>query len=65
MTSGQGGAMPFGFGGYGMVNHPEYMKAISSSVDPEQLDHMLDDPHTQGMIEQMMNDPDTLKYLLE
>jgi protein-S-isoprenylcysteine O-methyltransferase Ste14 len=28
-----GGAMPVGFGGYSMINHPEYMSAISGAVN--------------------------------
>jgi ubiquilin len=65
MSTGQGASSPFGVGGYGMVNHPQYMSAISSAVDPDKMEEMLDDPQTQGMLEQMLDDPDTLRQLME
>jgi ubiquilin len=53
-----------GVGGYEMVNHPQYMSAISQAVDPERAEEMLDDPQVQGMLEQMMDDPDTLRQMI-
>ena len=49
-NTGMGGAMPVGFGGYGIVNHPQYMSAISSAVNEEKMDEMLDEPQYQGMM---------------
>lgn len=34
LSTGLGGSSPVGFGNYGLVNHPQYMSAISSAVDP-------------------------------
>jgi len=34
LSTGLGGTSPVGFGNYGLVNHPQYMSAISSAVDP-------------------------------
>lgn len=65
MATGLGSSSPFGVGGYEVVNHPQYMSAISSAVDPDKVEEMLDDPQYQGMIEQMMEDPDTLRQLME
>lgn len=48
-----------------MINHPQYMSAISGAVNEDKLDEMLDDPAYQGMMEEMMSDPDTIKQLLE
>lgn len=65
MATGLGSSSPFGIGGYEVVNHPQYMSAISSAVDPDKMEEMLDDPQYQGMLEQMMEDPDTLRQLME
>lgn len=37
MSTGLGSSSPFGVGGYEMVNHPQYMSAISSAVDPDKM----------------------------
>jgi hypothetical protein len=34
MSTGLGSSSPVGFGAYEMVNHPQYMSAISNAVDP-------------------------------
>lgn len=65
MATGLGSSSPFGVGGYEVVNHPQYMSAISSAVDPDKMEQMLDDPQYQGMLEQMMQDPDTMRQLME
>jgi hypothetical protein len=36
MNTGMGSSSPIGFGGYGIMNHPEYMSAISSVVGNEE-----------------------------
>jgi hypothetical protein len=40
------------------------MSAISSAVDPDKLEETLNDPQAQGMMEEMLNDPDTLRHLM-
>jgi hypothetical protein len=37
MSTGLGSSSPFGVGGYEVVNHPQYMSAISSAVDPDKM----------------------------
>jgi hypothetical protein len=37
MNTGLGASSPFGVGGYSMVNHPQYMNAISGAVDPDKI----------------------------
>ena len=37
MSTGLGASSPFGIGGYEVVNHPQYMSAISSAVDPDKM----------------------------
>ncbi len=64
MSTGLGASSPFGVGGYEVVNHPQYMSAISQAVDPDKMEEMLNDPQYQGMIEEMLNDPDTLRHLM-
>jgi len=64
MSTGLGASSPFGVGGYEVVNHPQYMSAISSAVDPDKMEEILDDPQYQGMMEQMLDDPDTLRQLM-
>jgi len=64
MSTGLGASSPFGVGGYEVVNHPQYMSAISQAVDPDKMEEMLNDPQYQGMIEDMLNDPDTLRHLM-
>jgi hypothetical protein len=32
LNTGMGSSSPVGFGAYGLINHPEYMSAISSAV---------------------------------
>jgi hypothetical protein len=32
-NTGMGGSSPVGFGGYGLINHPQYMSAISGAVN--------------------------------
>ena len=65
MSAGQGSSsMLGGVGGYEMVNHPQNMSAISQAVDPERAEELLEDPQVQGMLEQMMDDPDTLRQML-
>lgn len=65
MATGLGSSSPFGVGGYEVMNNPQYMSAISSAVDPDKMEEMLDDPQYQGMMEQMLEDPDTLRQLME
>lgn len=50
-NTGMGSAMPVGFGGYGIVNHPQYMSAISGAVNEEKMEEMLDDPVNIKMME--------------
>jgi hypothetical protein len=57
--------MPVGFGGYSMINHPQYMSAMSGAVNDEKIDEMLNDPMSMSMMEEMMQDPDTLRYLID
>ena len=64
MSTGLGASSPFGVGGYEVVNHPQYMSGISQAVGPEKMEQMLNDPQYQGMIEDMLNDPDTLRHLM-
>lgn len=64
MSTGLGASSPYGVGGYEVVNHPQYMSAISSAVDPEKMEEMMNDPQTQGMIEEMLKDPDTLRHMI-
>jgi ubiquilin len=64
MSTGLGASSPYGVGGYEAVNHPQYMSAISSAVDPEKMEEMMNDPQTQGMIEEMLKDPDTLRHMI-
>lgn len=33
LNTGLGGSSPVGFGNYGIVNHPQYMSAISGAVN--------------------------------
>lgn len=63
-NTGMGGSMPVGFGGYSMINHPQYMSAMSGAVSEEKIDEVLNDPMYMGMMEEMMQDPDTLKYMI-
>lgn len=65
MSTGLGSSLPFGVGGYSMVNHPQYMSAISSAVDPDKMEELLDDPQYEGMMQQMLEDPETLRQLME
>ena len=65
MSTGLGSSSPFGVGGYSMVNHPQYMSAISSAVDPDKMEELLEDPQYEGMMQQMLDDPDTLRQLME
>ena len=65
MSTGLGASSPFGVGGYSMVNHPQYMNAISGAVDPDKIQQTLNDPQAQGMIEEMLNDPDTLRQMFD
>ena len=65
MSTGLGPSSPFGVGGYEVVNHPQYMSAISSAVDPDKMEEMMDDPQYQGMMQQMLDDPDTMRQLME
>lgn len=32
-STGMGASSPVGFGSYGLINHPQYMSAISGAVD--------------------------------
>lgn len=32
-NTGMGGTSPVGFGGYSLINHPQYMSAISGAVN--------------------------------
>lgn len=32
-NTGMGGSSPIGFGAYSMINHPQYMSAISGAVN--------------------------------
>lgn len=64
-NTGMGGSMPVGFGGYSMINHPQYMSAMSGAVNDEKIDEMLNDPMSMSMMEEMMQDPDTLRYLID
>lgn len=64
MSTGLGASSPFGVGGYEMVNHPQYMSAISSAVDPDKMEDIMNDPQYQGMLESMLEDPDTLRQLM-
>ena len=65
MSAGQGTSSSLGgVGAYEMINHPQYMSAISQATDPDKMEEMMDDPQVQGMIEQMMDDPDTLRQML-
>ena len=36
-NTGMGSTSPIGFGGYSMINHPQYMSAISGAVNEEKL----------------------------
>jgi len=38
LSTGLGSSSPVGFGGYGIMNHPQYMSAISSAVDEEKME---------------------------
>jgi len=38
MSTGLGASSPFGVGGYEVVNHPQYMSAISQAVDPDKME---------------------------
>ncbi|CAM6002744.1 unnamed protein product [Sphagnum balticum] len=40
------------------------MSAISSAVDPDKMEEIMNDPQYEGMIEEMMNDPDTMRHLI-
>lgn len=64
MSTGLGSSSPFGVGGYEAINHPQYMSAISSAVDPDKMEEVMNDPQYQGMLEQMLEDPDTLRSLI-
>lgn len=64
MSTGLGASSPFGVGGYEMVNHPQYMSAISQAVDQDKMEEMMNDPQYQGMIEDMLKDPDTIRHLM-
>lgn len=64
-NTGMGSSSPIGFGGYSMINHPQYMSAISGAVNEENMEEMMNDPSYQGMMEELMNDPDTMKQLIE
>ena len=64
MSTGLGASSPFGIGGYEVVNNPQYMNAISQAVDPDKMEDMLNDPQAQGVLEDMVNDPDTMKQLI-
>lgn len=37
-NTGMGSTSPIGFGGYSMINHPQYMSAISGAVNEEKLE---------------------------
>lgn len=65
-NTGMGSSSPVGFGGYSLINHPQYMSAMSGAVSGEEnLEEVMNDPTYQGMIEDLMNDPETMKQLLE
>lgn len=34
-NTGMGASMPVGFGGYSLINHPQYMSAMSGAVASE------------------------------
>ena len=38
MSTGLGASSPIGVGGYEIVNHPQYMSAISNAVDPDKME---------------------------
>lgn len=65
MSTGLGSSSPFGVGGYEAVNHPQYMSAISSAVDPDKMQQIMQDPQYQGMMQQLLDDPDTLRQVME
>ena len=51
MSAGQGTSSSLGgVGAYEMINHPQYMSAISQATDPDKMEEMMDDPQVQGMI---------------
>ena len=64
-NTGMGNSSPLGFGGYSMINHPQYMSAISGAVNDENLEEMMNDPSYQGMMEELMKDPETMKQIIE
>lgn len=64
-NTGMGGSSPVGFGGYGLINHPQYMSAISGAVNEQNIEQMLNDPQYSSMMEEMLKDPETIKYMIE
>lgn len=64
-STGMGASSPVGFGSYSMINHPQYMSAISGAVDEKNIEDIMNDPMYQSMMEDMLKDPDTLKYMID
>lgn len=64
-NTGMGGGSPVGFGAYSMINHPQYMSAISGAVNEENIEDLMNDPQYSSMMEDMLKDPDTIKYMIE
>lgn len=40
------------------------MSAISGAVNEDNLEEMMNDPSYQGMMDELMNDPETMKQII-